>query len=58
MKNIVHFVSDLQDWRIDTKMCSFDVFNMYTNIPTKRFTTIIQAILNNQNTQQNTIEEI
>jgi hypothetical protein len=31
---------------------------MYTNIPTKGVTTIIQTILNNQNTQQNTIKEI
>jgi hypothetical protein len=39
-------------------MRSFDISNMYTNIPTKRVTNIINTILNNQNAQPNTIDGI
>jgi hypothetical protein len=39
-------------------MCSFDISNMYTNIPTQRITSIIQILLKHHNTQQNTVKVI
>jgi hypothetical protein len=52
IKNTPHVIKDLQDLQLNnnTRICSFDISNMSTNIPTKRVTTIINTILNNQNT--------
>jgi hypothetical protein len=60
IKNTPHLIADLQNLHIDknTRMCSFDISNMYTNIAANRVTTIINTTLNNQNLQPNTIKEI
>jgi hypothetical protein len=43
----------------DTKICSFDIENMYTNIPRKEVINIIKNILeNNIKIETNTREEI
>jgi hypothetical protein len=50
MLNTVHLTNDLNNICIDknTRMCSFDIKNMYTNIPTKQVIEIITQVLNNQ----------
>jgi hypothetical protein len=56
----MHLINDLQSIHInkDTRICSFDISNMYTSIPTNNIINIVRTILKHQNTQQNTINEI
>jgi hypothetical protein len=53
IKNSIHLITDLQTIEIneDTRICSFDIKNMYTNIPKSDTLNIIKNITNrNQNT--------
>ena len=44
IKNSIHLMHDLQEILFDNdlKLISFDIFNMYTNIPTNELTKLIQ----------------
>jgi hypothetical protein len=41
----------------NTKLCSFDIENMYTNIPTTEVKDIINDLLNKNNTKERVKEE-
>jgi hypothetical protein len=58
--NTAHLIKDLNNIpiNINTRMCSFDITNMYTNIPTKKVSEIIKEILNNSHEQHNKKHEI
>jgi hypothetical protein len=49
VRNSNHFMADLKTMEInnDTRICSFDVENMYTNIPKREIINIINSILGN-----------
>jgi hypothetical protein len=42
----------------NTRLCSFDIENMYTNIPTNEVGSIIDEILNKNNVKETAKEEI
>jgi hypothetical protein len=49
IKNSVAFMDDLKNYihiDTDTRICSFDIKNMYTNIPTEEMYPIVTDILN------------
>ena len=59
--NSIHLMNDLNTIKIDenTRLCSFDIENMYTNIPKKDIMNITKNILQrNHNTNINTQKEI
>jgi vacuolar-type H+-ATPase subunit D/Vma8 len=60
MKSTLYLITDLQSLHINknTRILSFGIPNIYTNIPIKRIVTIIQTLLKHHNTQQSTIKEI
>jgi hypothetical protein len=42
----------------NTRMCSFDITNMYTNIPTTQITDIVKTCMNNNNINEDVKMEI
>lgn len=53
INNTTHLISTLQNTSIDqnTRICLFDITNMYTNIPTNIITKIIHETLENKKRQ-------
>jgi hypothetical protein len=53
VKNSMHLITDLQDIEINNniKLCSFDIENMYTNIPKNDIINIVNTILENLGTE-------
>ena len=60
MKNTTLLVADLQEILYDQnlRLASFDITNMYTNIPTHDLATIIKEICKNNHIDPNIIEDI
>jgi hypothetical protein len=61
VKNTYHLTQVLKNSKIDenTKLCSFDIENMYTNIPTYELKNIIENIIyNNHYTSKEQKEEL
>jgi hypothetical protein len=42
----------------NTRMCSFDITNMHTNIPTTQITDIVKTCMNNNNINEDVKTEI
>jgi hypothetical protein len=51
VKNSIHLMNDLSDipWEPDLCLASFDISNMYTNIPTDRLSSIINLLCEHNN---------
>jgi len=60
VKNTTHLIVDLQEIPYDQnlRLASFDITNMYTNIPTYDLATIIKEICKNNQIDPNIIEDI
>jgi hypothetical protein len=60
VKNSVQLISDLTKLPIDnhTRLCSFDISNMYTNIPTHEVSNLIQSILIKQDVPLDSVGQI
>jgi hypothetical protein len=60
IKNTPHLINDLQNINInkDIRLCSFDISNMYTNIPTNDMINIVRAALKHHNIRQKISDEI
>ena len=60
MKNTTHLIAELQEIPYDQnlRLASFDITNMYTNIPTHDLATIIKEICKNNQIDPNIIEDI
>jgi hypothetical protein len=58
--NTTDLVSELKELKINQncRICSFDITNMYTNIPTEFISNIITEILNKLNTKVQITKEI
>jgi hypothetical protein len=60
VKNSVQLINDLTKLPTDdhTRLCSFDISNMYTNIPTDEISNLIQSILIKQDVPLDTVGQI
>jgi hypothetical protein len=60
VKNTVQFIEDLSDILFDPnlKLASFDITNMYTNIPTEKLLNIINIMCDNYNMENTLKQEI
>jgi hypothetical protein len=60
VKNSSQLINDLLDIRFDPqyRLCSFDICNMYTNIPTDMLPTIMQNVMEAQLIDQDYIKNI
>jgi argonaute-like protein implicated in RNA metabolism and viral defense len=56
-QEIMHILKDI-NIQTNTKLCSTDITNMYTNIPQKDMIPIINNTLEHKNTPKNQKEEI
>jgi hypothetical protein len=58
VKNSSQLINDLLDIRFDPqyRLCSFDISNMYTNIPTDKLPTIMQNVMEVQLIDQDYIK--
>jgi hypothetical protein len=60
VKNYIEFIKDLLDIPINanTIICSFDITNMYTNIPIDKVRSCIQLIMSTQNLDNSAIKQV
>lgn len=60
IKSSVHMIDDLRDIPINenTKFASFDIANMYSNVPTKKSESIIKFMSSQQSTDDKITEEL
>ena len=60
IKNTTHLINDLKEitWNENLHLASFDISNMYTNIPTDRIPTIIHLLCNHYNLDTHTQSEL
>jgi hypothetical protein len=58
IQNSIQLMTDLKTFELnkDTRLCSFDITNMYTNIPKKFVINIIKKILKNNNEIEKNIQ--
>ena len=60
VKNTTHLINDLKEiaWNKNLHVASFDISNMYTNIPTDHIPTIIHRLCNHHNIDTHTQSEL